>query len=118
MFRFSLASPIALALALSPGLALGQGAPGGSSTTPLPATSAPPALAPPAGSRSAPIDRGQLLEPTPGTRPGVAAPAPVSIEPRETDRTRDVSIGANPREVYVDDWWVRSHPVFEFHGYL
>jgi uncharacterized protein (TIGR04551 family) len=123
MLRPSLAAPIAVALALSPALAFGQGAPGttGPGTTPP----SPPATgAPPSGGRApsgaAPIDRGQLLEPSAPPRTGAPATAPAATpaEPKETDRTRDASIGANPHEIYAEDWWVRSHPVLEFHGYL
>jgi uncharacterized protein (TIGR04551 family) len=68
-----------------------------------------------------------LVEPPAAQRPGAApsapapaAPAPAAppAEPRDTDRTRDVSIGANPKEIYAEDWWVRSRPVLELHGYL
>ena len=29
-----------------------------------------------------------------------------------------MSIGANPKDVYAEDWWVHSRPIFEMHGYL
>src|SRR5262249_21344182 len=78
-----------------------------------------PTTPPPSGRGAAPIDRGQLLEPSTAPRtPPATAPAAPAAEPRETDRTKDASIGANPREVYAEDWWVRSHPVLELHGYL
>src|SRR6266487_2917666 len=120
MLRFSLASPIAIVLALSAKVALGQAAPGAPSAAPpapAPAT-IPPGRAAPSGSA---IDRGSLLEPAPASRTGAAPPAAgaaAPVESRETDRSKDVSIGANPKEVYAEDWWVRSHPILEFHGYL
>jgi uncharacterized protein (TIGR04551 family) len=42
--------------------------------------------------------------------------APATTPP--TERTIDVSLGANPKEVYADDWWMHSRPIFELHGYL
>jgi uncharacterized protein (TIGR04551 family) len=123
MLRSSLAAPLVAVLALSSSAALGQGAPGGtappSSAPPTPTPAPSPAPAPPTGGTT--IERGQLLEPTPAPRPGApsTAPAPApGTEPREAERTKDVSIGANPREIYAEDWWVRSHPILEFHGYL
>jgi uncharacterized protein (TIGR04551 family) len=130
MPRFSLTSPIALALALAPSLALGQTppaatAPAGAPSGPAPSTN-PPASGsnPQTGGRAAPsagsIDRGSLIEP-PAVQKGSAAAGAQGATPaeaRDTDRARDVSIGANPKEIYAEDWWVRSHPVLEFHGYL
>jgi uncharacterized protein (TIGR04551 family) len=58
---------------------------------------------------------------TPGAR---GAPQP-SAEPRDNgerhDNERkvvDASIGANPKTVYAEDWWVHSRPIFELHGIL
>src|SRR5437868_5690493 len=108
MLRSSFASPFVVALALTPSVAFGQGAPPGAAPS-APPTAAPPASAPPPG-RAAPIDRGSLLEPAPSTRTGVQGPVPAAPapEPREAERSRDASIGANPREVFAEDWWVRS----------
>src|SRR5439155_19014493 len=81
-----------------------------------------PAPAPPAGGRAgggATSDRGSLLEPAPGPRTGIAPPSgAATVETRDAERAKDASIGANPKEVYAEDWWVRSHPILELHGYL
>ncbi|HKQ69279.1 MAG TPA: TIGR04551 family protein, partial [Polyangiaceae bacterium] len=53
----------------------------------------------------------------PAVRPQVQV-VPLA-EPKDTERrTTDASIGASPREVYAEDWWVHSRPAFELHGYL
>ena len=70
-----------------------------------------PATAPPSG--AAPIDRSSLLAPAPANRQPTA-PA----EPRDTERKVDTSVGADPKAVYAEDWWVHSRPVFELHGVL
>jgi uncharacterized protein (TIGR04551 family) len=41
-----------------------------------------------------------------------------SAEPQDAERKVDPSIGANPKAVYAEDWWVHSRPVFEVHGIL
>src|SRR5205807_1514926 len=101
MPRFSLTSPFLFVLALSPSLALAQAAPAG--TAPAGAPGSPlPGANPPSSGRGAPsggaIDRGSLVEP-PASQKGGATSAPSTptpAEPRDTDRTKDVSIGANP----------------------
>src|SRR5260221_2022468 len=115
----------ALAL-LIPAAASAQPAPGAASATPpnnpappaptpapTPAPAPSPAPAPASVAPSGPtIDRGSLLAPAPAPR--VASPAPAAV----SERTTDVSIGANPKDVYAEDWWVHSRPIFELHGYL
>src|SRR6478736_3235014 len=133
-FPFAPRSFFALALLL-PAVAAAQPAPGtGAGTPPVapaapaaPAPAAPaPGITPPPGAGPAPalappaaapptgptIDRGSLLAPAPAPRAPAPAPAPT------TDRSADVSIGANPKDVYAEDWWVHSRPIFEMHGYL
>ena len=84
----------------------GQDAPPPSSSAP----STPPASPPPSSATQ--IDRSSLLAPAPANR----TPAPA--EPRDTERKIDTSVGANPKTVYAEDWWVHSRPVFELHGGL
>ncbi|HMJ51117.1 MAG TPA: TIGR04551 family protein, partial [Polyangiaceae bacterium] len=139
MHRFSpVLGPLTVLLLSLPVLAQAQTAQGGAggnapsapgeppaTTTPAtpdapPAPTSPPATPPPSSSPpsssaaggAAPIDRSSLLAPAPAGR--AAAPA----EPRDTERKVDTSIGANPKAVYAEDWWVHSRPVFELHGVL
>ena len=100
---------------------------GGAPTGRAPAAPAPTGTSPPAGAAPAPnappvpVDRGSLLEPSTGE----AAPAqepkaqePKAQEPKAQERRADTSIGANPKDIYAEDWWVHSRPIFELHGYL
>jgi uncharacterized protein (TIGR04551 family) len=92
----------------------------------------------------APNDRGELLPPVaspPPSAPPVAVPprafaSPaalpaatpfLSIDPHQDqqqlaqqghDRPTDGTIGADPRDVYSEDWWGRARPIFEIHGYF
>jgi len=99
-----------------------QPAGAGTATAPAgsapPGTAAPPTAPAPATPPTAPVDRGSLLEPAPQPRPAPAAPAPAVIERRDSERRTDAMIGASPKDVYAEDWWVHSRPVFELHGYL
>jgi uncharacterized protein (TIGR04551 family) len=58
------------------------------------------------------IDRGALLAPTPAGK----QPSEPRDDKRDNERKIDTSIGANPKTVYAEDWWVHSRPVFELHG--
>jgi len=104
----------------------GQGGGGGNDQAPPatpPATSAPTTTPPAPGAPTSPpattsspppvsgggsIDRSSLLAPAPSKAPQPAGEA----------RTADPTIGANPKTVYAEDWWVHSRPVFELHGGL
>src|SRR5450432_455726 len=127
MFRFPFASrslfalvlllPAAVAAQAAPAAGTGA-APAGSAALPAPAAAPAPTAAPSpaAAAPSGPtIDRGSLLAPTPAPRPATPALSPAPVV---SDRTTDASIGANPRDVYAEDWWVHSRPIFELHGYL
>jgi uncharacterized protein (TIGR04551 family) len=85
-------------------------------STPPPAPG--PAPSPPATSPAPPVSGGGTID-----RSSLLAPAPSKAaqpggEARDTDRKVDPSIGANPKAVYAEDWWVHSRPVFELHGGL
>ncbi|MET0595084.1 MAG: TIGR04551 family protein, partial [Polyangiaceae bacterium] len=107
-----------------------SGAPGSATPPPssVPSASPPPAPASsgqkpppdsaPAATGGATIDRSSLLPSPParGTQPASAEPA--AVEKKDNERKVDTSIGANPKTVYAEDWWVHSRPVFEMHGIL
>ena len=78
-----------------------------------PPSSTPPSSTPPGGRGSAPVDRGSLVEPSqaPRTGPATSAPTVVLPETRDSERVKDQSIGANPSDVYAEDWWMQSRPV-------
>ncbi len=88
-----------------------------------------------------PSDSSSLLPPTtlapppppvaaPPAMPAPAMPPPASsysIDPHQDqqqlaqqghERPTDGSIGADPRDVYSEDWWGRARPIFEIHGYF
>jgi uncharacterized protein (TIGR04551 family) len=103
-------------------------APAPTGAAPAPgASSAPPTGAPAPSAPPVPIDRGTLLEPTggadaaPGPEPRGQEPKaqePKAQEPKSQERRADSSLGANPKDIYAEDWWVHSRPIFELHGYL
>jgi uncharacterized protein (TIGR04551 family) len=112
----STASPTGKAPAPAPA------SPSASSAAPAPpagsAAAAGSATAP--GTPAAPIDRGSLLEPTNAATPPAVGPTADTRaqEPRAPERRADNSIGANPKDIYAEDWWVHSRPIFDLHGYL
>ena len=145
MPRFPFSTPALGFIAfLTPWAVFAQSSPGAdagavpSGTPAVPAAAAPsaapssavaPAPAPPSGNPGGSVDRGSLLQPAPipaapptgaGAAPQAAAPppAPVADAPRDHPRRTDASIGANPKDIYAEDWWIHSRPVFEVHGYL
>ena len=133
-FPFAPRSFFALALLL-PAAAAAQPAPGTGAGTPPVAPAAPAAPAC-ASSRDNAASRcwactcacaARTRSRLPPARPSIADRSSLLRLPREppapapaptTDRTTDVSIGANPKDVYAEDWWVHSRPIFEMHGYL
>jgi uncharacterized protein (TIGR04551 family) len=133
MHRFSsVLGPLTVILLALPALAqaqANQGGGGGNAPAAPPSTASPatPADAAPATSQPAPatsqpappsgvtIDRGSLLAPTPAGR---TDKQPSDGEHKDNERKVDTSIGANPKAVYAEDWWVHSRPVFELHGVL
>jgi uncharacterized protein (TIGR04551 family) len=86
-------------------------------------SASPPPPAPPASSSSsattAPMTSSGTAAGT--TNPPASASAsgalPV-IETRDSGRRVDASIGADPKDVYAEDWWVHSRPTIELHGYF
>jgi uncharacterized protein (TIGR04551 family) len=98
----------------------------GAPASPPPATTAQPAPPPASGASGgaapatpggATIDRSSLLPPSPTARGGSPA-EPRDGDRKDNERKVDTSIGANPKAVYAEDWWVHSRPVFEMHGIL
>lgn len=91
--------------------------------TAAPTTSAPPAApsAPPA-TTTVPVSRGALLPPkSPPPATTVAPTTAPSATPVTTPSERPQAggqIGANPNEVYAEDWWSHARPVLELHGYF
>jgi uncharacterized protein (TIGR04551 family) len=88
------------------------------------AAPAPAPNAPAPAPNPAPIDRGSLLAPSsaaPAPAP-VAAGTPVAdtrpADAPSPERKVDSSIGANPKDIYAEDWWGHTRPIFELHGYL
>ncbi len=67
-----------------------------------------------------------------GAEPAGPPPAAAPVSPASVNPARDQQdlasqgnarpdtgeIGANPREVFSDDWWGKVHPVVELHGYF
>ena len=116
-----------LSAAALPKVALAQAsdaAPPAGSATPA-TTNAPPATPPPA--------RPALMPATsaaPGAGVPVVAPPPVvhPIDPAQdaaqlarqgSERpSADGSIGAKPSDVFAEDWWGRTRPLLEIHGYF
>jgi uncharacterized protein (TIGR04551 family) len=88
---------------------------------------------PPAGS-GAPTTRPPLVTPTPGTTAPPPAnttiPLPPPLPPPATpDKSSEKNsatkngnnhgeVGAKPGDVYSEDWWSHTRPIFELHGYF
>jgi len=58
-----------------------------------------------------------------GTGPGATSVDPASdqrklLEQGQRRPTTDGTIGARPSEVYSEDWWAHTRPIFEIHGYF
>ena len=105
-----------------------QGGGGGNDQTPPaapPATSAPTTppsapgapTSPPATSPAPPVSGGGTIDRSSLLAPAPSKAAQAAGESRE-ERKSDPTIGANPKTVYAEDWWVHSRPVFELHGGL
>ncbi len=84
-----------------------------------------------AGASGGASARGALLPPTPTSSASSSAATPAAvtaIDPAQdqkdlakqgTERpSTDGSVGASPREVYSEDWWGRTRPILEMHGYF
>ncbi len=58
--------------------------------------------------------------PPPATKPDPATPppAPKPDTPAKPEPSADGSIGAKPADVYSDEWWGRTRPALEIHGYF
>src|SRR5512140_363774 len=54
--------------------------------------------------------------PTPQVRPSVSATGDTKAQPAKSGNEGEVA--ANPSEVFSEDWWGRTRPVFEIHGYF
>lgn len=102
-------------------------APGPAGAAPAPAP--PPPAAPTAAPAPAPAPVVEPLTPAdPGLMPPDPAPAPAAVDPAGDQQklaeqgkerpTGDGTIGARPSEVYSEDWWTHTRPVFEIHGYF
>jgi uncharacterized protein (TIGR04551 family) len=130
----------------APGAAPAQPAPGAAPAQPAPGAAPaapPPAAPPPAG--AAPAQPPRAAEPLmpPAAAPRAPAPAAPAASPdvdkdaralqqqgaerpsgggiiagTVTDRPMPVGdVGAKPSDVYAEDWWSHTRPVFEIHGY-
>jgi uncharacterized protein (TIGR04551 family) len=103
-------------------------------------TQASPSTPPTAAPAAAPAIDASLLPTPPPPTPAPAAPAaPVftavpappaavptinakqdqqQLAQQGHERPTDGNIGADPRDVYSEDWWGRARPVLELHGYF
>jgi uncharacterized protein (TIGR04551 family) len=107
-----------------------------SAGTPAIAQDAPPPPAPPQGA-PAPEPRAPLMPATPEPAPAApsappqaappAAPVTVKIDPAQdaaqlaaqgANRPEDGAVGAKPSDVFAEDWWGRTRPTLELHGYF
>ncbi len=47
-----------------------------------------------------------------------APPPPANDKPKKPEPAADGSIGTKPSDVYGDEWWGRTRPALEIHGYF
>lgn len=76
--------------------------------TPPASSSAAPLMPPPAAPVAAP----------PPAAPPVEPSQPAPEPPKPARRVIDASVAGSPQEVFSDDWWGRTRPVLELHGYF
>lgn len=107
---------VSAGLSLTSTLAFAQGAPGGAQGTGStdPTTGG-------GGSATAP-------EPLIPSDPNAARSGTPSVDPAKDQQklsqqgqqrpTQDGAIGSRPSEVYSEDWWAHTRPIFEIHGYF
>jgi len=88
----------------------------------------PPAATTPARSNLLPSAAGTEDKPAP-VAPNASSAQPLSkqVSPQEdaerlaqqgSQRPSDGTIGARPNDVFADDWWARTRPILEIHGYF
>lgn len=114
---------VALALCVGSwaGSVFAQPAPGG----PAPGGPAPGGPAPanpgPAATDLPPPPPPPTTTARPPLMPTLPPPAQVPVEPKKENTDRPTERGAmapNQKEVFAEDWWTRTKPVFDIHGYF
>lgn len=91
--------------------ALAQDSADAGAAAPAPTTTSRPSLVPSA----APLQPAPTATPNPAPPP--AAPTQSAATPPPTARSSD-DVPANPGEIFSEDWWGRTRPVLELHGYF